>query len=341
MRDDLKRCNAPLPTMDEWRGIASALSLKPKGAELIGPCPACGGDDRFHVNDRRRSGTAALFGCRHCTDVGAILRAAFPGRFTSAARSAEPQRKPKASNGVPAADKPPSFDDETYKREARRWWRNAAPVTDDTPAHTYLATRHVLAAAKDPERVRWLDKTPWTQLTRTGMRHSSKPVYPNAKPPAQAVGAILYPYRNRTGSVEAVSVEPLDAQGRKAQRRDGDRARFVVGRIANAWHQARPRDVATGQQPLAICEGPLDAWAIADVRGTEAWAAGSASVMPAKASELAAIGREIQLWPDGDPPGRRSAGALQALLLNDGVQARIVHSPAGSDPHEHLTRLDI
>ena len=338
-----------LPTYADWQRVAGALGLRRKGAELVGPCPACGGDDRFHVNDRRRDGTAALFGCRqcHCNDVAAILRAAFPDRHGLAQTNGAPRAATPSAQGKPRKTAArseqrrrhdPVYGDDLLKEEARRWWRNAAPVTDGTPAHIYLAARHVLEAAADAERVRWLDQTPWRNLTNTPPRVRLKePAYPNAKPPAQAVGAILYPYRTQTGTLEAVAVEPLDRQGNKAERRDGNRAGFMVGRVGNAWHQARPQVIATEQQPLAICEGPLDAWAIADVKGTEAWAAGSASVLPAKASELAATGREIQLWPDGDPPGRHAAGALQALLLNEGAKAHIVPAKAGSDPHEQLT----
>src|ERR1700734_575849 len=35
------------------------IKLKPVGAELIGPCPACGGRDRFSINLRKQ-----VFNCR-------------------------------------------------------------------------------------------------------------------------------------------------------------------------------------------------------------------------------------------------------------------------------------
>ena len=333
-----------LPTYADWQRVAGALGLRQRGAELVGPCPSCGGDDRFHASDKRRAGTAALFGCRRCKNASAILKAAFPDRLANGA-----DRNP----APPKRDKPPSdrqhdngksqsgeerFADAIYKEEARRWWHNAAPVTDDTPAHAYLATRNVLAAANDPERVRWLARTSWLELTRAGPR-LSMPVYPKAKPPAQAVGAILYPYRNYRGRVVAVTVEALTAAGTKVTWPDGQRVRFVVGRMKDAWHRVTPTDSTEhSQRPIAVCEGPLDAWAIAQHTHTEAWAAGSASALPSKADELAAIGREIQLWPDGDPPGRRQAGALLAQMLNKGAKAHLVHIPAGSDPHDQLTR---
>lgn len=43
--------------------IAKSLGLKRKGSEYCGPCPLCGGKDRFHV---RKDG---VFGCRQCGDA--------------------------------------------------------------------------------------------------------------------------------------------------------------------------------------------------------------------------------------------------------------------------------
>ena len=37
-----------LPLAEEW---AKACHLKKSGREWIGPCPLCGGTDRFHVRD--------------------------------------------------------------------------------------------------------------------------------------------------------------------------------------------------------------------------------------------------------------------------------------------------
>ena len=74
----------PLPGVKEW---ADTLDLTRRGREWIGPCPLCGGDDRFHVRD---SGGRATVGCRGCIDgqsdgerakrFGEVLRAVFPAR---------------------------------------------------------------------------------------------------------------------------------------------------------------------------------------------------------------------------------------------------------------------
>ena len=50
-------------TAEEW---ANALDLRKSGREYVGPCPDCGGEDRFHI--RETSGGGALVGCRGCID---------------------------------------------------------------------------------------------------------------------------------------------------------------------------------------------------------------------------------------------------------------------------------
>ena len=59
------------PSFEWWQDRAADLHLKMEGGELKGPCPSCGGDDRFHV--RKKDG---LVGCRGCNDYPAVLKAA-------------------------------------------------------------------------------------------------------------------------------------------------------------------------------------------------------------------------------------------------------------------------
>ena len=73
----------PLPAWADWEARADALGLRLRSGELVGPCPSCGGEDRFHV---RRRGPAALVGCRGCIDgggdgFGAVLQKAWPDRY--------------------------------------------------------------------------------------------------------------------------------------------------------------------------------------------------------------------------------------------------------------------
>ena len=61
------------PSAEWWAENAAGLNLKRNGSQLEGPCPLCGGKDRFHVN----TDADALAGCRKCdlADWPGFLRA--------------------------------------------------------------------------------------------------------------------------------------------------------------------------------------------------------------------------------------------------------------------------
>ena len=74
----------PLPrhTPAEWQ--VKCPKLQKNGNQLKGPCPNCGGDDRFWVNLKE----PWAFGCRQCEDGAAILKAAFPAAERPRTRAA-------------------------------------------------------------------------------------------------------------------------------------------------------------------------------------------------------------------------------------------------------------
>src|SRR6516164_2958695 len=90
-----------IPLMDEVerRGI----KLKRVGVEYVGPCPLCGGNDRFAINADK-----AVWNCRGCTkggDVIALVRHLDGLTFTAAVEMlAGPP--PKKANGKDTASKP-------------------------------------------------------------------------------------------------------------------------------------------------------------------------------------------------------------------------------------------
>ena len=61
------------PTFADWQGAATILGLRQRGLELVGPCPSCGGKDRFSV---ALKGNRTVFNCRQCQAFVEILKAA-------------------------------------------------------------------------------------------------------------------------------------------------------------------------------------------------------------------------------------------------------------------------
>ena len=179
----------PLPGAQEW---ADALDLTRRGREWVGPCPLCGGDDRFHVRDsgagRRLVVVAALTGNPKASGrsgSGEVLRAAFPGRTGATARSPAkvPRSTPRPINGREAA----------RRAIAGRLWAAMVPA-DDTPARAYLARRSVWppgGIGPDlPASVRWLPRGAVGRDVAANWYDV----------PAHTAGAIVYAFRQPGGA---------------------------------------------------------------------------------------------------------------------------------------------
>ena len=59
-------------TVPDTAAVARHLGSKPRGGYYTGPCPICGGDDRFWL---RKDGKK--FGCRHCANDNDTNRTLF------------------------------------------------------------------------------------------------------------------------------------------------------------------------------------------------------------------------------------------------------------------------
>ena len=141
----------PLPTADEW---AARLDLRRSGGEWFGPCPSCGGTDRFHV---RRGPAGALVGCRGCIDgqpadvrgkaFGAILQEVFPERTGEKRRAnGNDFRAPASSRRTGSA---PNSKPRDTTGAARRVWEATRPLAG-TIAERYLHARGVGHVAVAP-----------------------------------------------------------------------------------------------------------------------------------------------------------------------------------------------
>ena len=194
----------PLPSWADWSNRADTLGLRVRSGELAGPCPSCGGDDRFHV---RRRGADALVGCRGCIDgggfgFGAVVRAVFPERFKARDRARSPENRSEASRwsrtaGYPAAtpkSRPGGAERASAGNPApgmaesrgnaktalvRRLWARSVPA-DDQLARVYLARRFAWSprgiGPDLPATVRWLAREAAPGSDRAATRnHAATP----------------------------------------------------------------------------------------------------------------------------------------------------------------------
>lgn len=122
-----------------WLGILAAAGLDKQALSgKHGPCPSCGGKDRFRFDDKEGRGT---FICsQHGAGNGFDLLMALKGcDFAEAARFVESiigkgaEPKPLAKAGEKAAAEKVSA--------ARKLWSEAKRIVPGDPAHRYLASR--------------------------------------------------------------------------------------------------------------------------------------------------------------------------------------------------------
>ena len=274
-------------TVAEWVTAVSDLR-KVGAAEWAGPCPICGGEDRFSVRPGKRA--RALIHCRHGCDFRSVAEAVFP----SSAAIADPWRARTRPESPPAAPKPSPVP-EAGGAAGELWAR--AVSAEATPAARYLRQRLAWPPAGDPfpaipEAIRWI-------------RRENVPL----RIPEGAVGCTAFRF-TRGGSILGVQLEALDGSARRLDRR----WRRCIGTKSGAVFEIGP---ILGIPALAvrIVEGEASALAAA-----LAWprqlirATGGTSGFRIEALEGLPGGLAAILDGDGDPAGRRAAAALERVL---------------------------
>ena len=139
--------------------VRRGITLKRLGAELIGPCPVCGGRDRFAINVRKQ-----VFNCRGCGgkgDVIALVQHFDDCQFTDAIATL-------VGDGGRANVAPPPKPATSYKHQDERHnliladatWRTATPLGSEAVA--YFAKRGIdINAVPDQGGLRFYGRCPW------------------------------------------------------------------------------------------------------------------------------------------------------------------------------------
>ncbi len=151
MNEDPRIAEAKAKDMDSLIASLQISGLKRAGAERIGPCPICGGDDRFAINTRK-----AQFQCRRCGGKGDqiglvrfVLRLDFlaaldwicgPRQEVSATEMAERAARD-AENKARKEAEAAKFRAKAIA-DARRIWE-AGRAAEASPVRDYLALRGI------------------------------------------------------------------------------------------------------------------------------------------------------------------------------------------------------
>ena len=361
-------------TLADWLAALERAGWDGKrvGREHVGPCPRCGGTDRFHVAEG--STVAVLAGCRHgCTfeDLAAHL---FPStargtprrrRFRRLARGSggrrddpgrtRPKTRPKApdsleaisgDSGGPGPRIPPKTDRSAENGPV------GSPLTDERHSPKGRSTPenrpgvHGHAVPVNAARRLWRRSGPVpTDPAHPARRWAARRhLWRPGDPWPDAVrwiegpggGSLVAAFAPVAAWIEAHP--PASPPGVQLVHVDADgRPRKDRGGLSK-----RSRGSMTGavcvigplwrSGPLHVAEGIADALAVAAREDGAVIAAGGTATLARIAGAVAALSRLVTLWPDGDGPGRLAARRLALALRDRGAVVALAAVPDGEDP---------
>jgi hypothetical protein len=310
---------APLPAMAaEARSVRLESEIDRRGIKLsagterCGPCPKCGGKDRFWINVKKQ-----VWLCRKCEtggDVIALVRHLDGLSFGEAVRllagHAPPQKPAAGSQGEPAghmnraepkkaAGKLPG--DDEPKRKAAWLWSIREPISESNAAGLYLRKRSY--EGQFPASLGYLPshgKHPPATIAAFGFCDEPEP------------GLITPPE-----IVTAVHLTRLTPQGGKAPI---DPVKIMLGPSMGL-----PIVLAPANDLLAIdiTEGIETGLAVFDLRGAGVWVAGAAGRMPALMGTVPAYTECLNIFAERDEAGLRFAREAARIAAARGIETHI------------------
>ena len=319
---------------------ARGLRLNRSGKEYSGPCPLCGGEDRFHVAPGSTQPVVAS--CRFGHGFVELLRELFP--TTARAPSHDPchhtSRSRPCANG---ANPSPIAEPKRLPLHERIWNKSRPiPAQPNSPPRLWLAHRQLWRPhIPPPAGIRW---RPFDIL-------APRP-HPNS---IVACYALLKDWRAAVDGSRDVAVSrgratrlaiPLPTPGKIELIHitvDGERGRDVGG-LSKRTHGSLPAAVLVLNQgwlgsrfPVHVTEGVADGLAIASRKRGSVIVTGGTSGLKGLANGPTELVRtagsaEIWIWPDGDDPGRAAGNTLVKAVQDCGARARLLPMPDGEDP---------
>jgi putative DNA primase/helicase len=250
--------SVPVESEVAQRGIC----LKRNHKQLCGPCPLCGGTDRFNVDPRKNLWICR--GCRTGGDVIALVRHLDGVSFAGAIETLTGEERKKLASGSPAAgprdggDRAAVLEERRQSKVAAALWARRRPIVGML-AERYLFWRGI---ACFPATIGYLpahQAHPPAMIAAFGWAQEIEP------------GVLAAPQ-----AVTGIHITRLTPEGQKV----ATQAKMMVGPSAGQPIVVAPPNDLLG---LAICEGLEDALTVHEATGLGAWAAGAAGRMPALA----------------------------------------------------------
>jgi hypothetical protein len=275
----------------DWPPIESELArrgvqLKRVGRELIGPCPVCGGVDRFGVNVAEQ-----LWCCRGCAKGGDVVDLVqhLDGVSFIAAKKMLIGEKPRRAPVVKIS----TDDYERQQRAKAAWlWRTRQPLVGSI-AETYLRQARGITCPLPPT---------------LGFLPAHTPTHHPAMIAAFAIADVPH-------DVNAIHLTLLKPDG--SGKAEVPKPKLFVGRPLG-----RPIVLAPigDMLALAITEGIEDGLSVRGALDMGVWVAGSAARLPALADTIPNYISAVTIWAHDDDAGRTGAGRLADLLHRRSVE---------------------
>lgn len=289
-----------VPIEDEL--VRRGIKLRGRNARC-GPCPVCGGRDRFAVNIRKQA-----WNCRGCSkggDVIALVQHVDSVSFAAAVEVLSGESMERAQ--APQYGPPPAQDAANYEAHQRRkacWlWSKCQPVAG-SPAERYLREARGYRGPL-PATIGYLS-------ARGGHPPAMIAAYGLADEPEPGMLAIA------DKAVQAVHLTKLAPDGRGKAGTEKDKI-TVASPLGSPIVLAPPNDLLG----LAVCEGIEDALSAHEATGLGAWAAGAAGFMPALADAVPTYIECVTIYAHADRAGQDGARRLAQALTERSVEVFI------------------
>jgi Toprim domain/CHC2 zinc finger len=279
---------------------------KPRHNNLGGPCPMCGGHDRFSVHTKKQ-----IFFCRVCEASGDVINlvqfldgASFKVAVETLAGAAGGQVGSASYVHTKAPEKAVSESTNEAQRMADlvAWlWSRREPVSESNAAGRYLRNRGY--AGHSPATLGYLP--------------------PNGKHPPAMIAAFGFCDEPEPGLI----VPPKSITGVHLTRltMDGDKAPIKPVKIMLGPSTGLPIVLAPVNDGLglALAEGIEDGLSVFEETGLGTWAAGSAGNMPKIAAALPTYVECVTIFAHRDKTGMRFAKEAARLIAAMGTEVHI------------------
>ena len=289
----------------KWKGILATLGVNPSHLSgKHGPCPMCGGKDRFRFDNKGGDGTYFCSGCGAGNGFD-LLRGVHNWDFKTAAQEVD-----RIVHNVPAEPVKQAMCDNNRRDMLNRLWASGLTIRSDNPASRYLGNRHVLLP-QNADCLRYVERCPIPKDQGGGF--------------APAMIAMVSNAAGGPTNIHRTFLRP-DGSGKA----DLDEPRALMpGSIPDG---AAIRLASVYGERLGIAEGIETALAAGRRFNVPTWAAINSTIL-AKWWPPAGV-TEVVIFGDNDPKfgGARAAYALANRLAVKGIKVSVEIPPTvGTD----------